>query len=173
MFWLVLAAAVVASALVVMGVGLASRRLAAQREHDDRPNVRSAVTFALRREQGALPTLLDAIHAQLDAVGADASSFAARGAGFELDGVLGEVSFRVSLAPIALDEEEALPSISERFLLLLHARTLGRYRYVAPPDTPTTRTLLSAIDATLRTSDDVGEVTWQSRQDVGADASGA
>ena len=169
MLWLVVAAAVLVSALVVTGVHLASRRIAAQREHDDGPNVRSAATFEVRREQGALPELLDGLHAGLEAIGADASSFAARGAGFELDGVLGEVSFRVSLARVALDDEEALPSSSERYLLLLHTRTLGRYRYVAPPDSPTTRTLLGAIDVTLRASEDVGAVTWQSRQHLGAD----
>lgn len=165
MLWLVVSVAVMLSALVIAGVGIASRRVAAHREHDDQPGVQSAVTFELRREDGYLPALLDRLHARLEAIGADAGSFTAKGAGFELDGMLGADAFRVTLATIHEPDDETLPSSFEGYLLILHARTLGRYRYVAPPANETTAQLLRAIDSVLRTAPEVSQVAWRSRQE--------
>ncbi len=164
MLWLVVSVAVLLSGLVIAGVRIASRKVAAHREHDDQPGVQSAVTFELRREESALPTLLDRLHARLEAIGADAGAFTAKGAGFELDGMLGADAFRVTLATIH-EDDEALPSSFTGYLLILHARTLGRYRYVAPPANETTSQLLRAIDTVLRAAPDVSEVVWRSRQE--------
>jgi len=165
MLLLVVSVAILLGALVITGVGIASRRVAAHREHDDQPGVQSAVTFELPRDEGSLPALLDRLHARLESAGADAGSFAAKGVGFELDGMLGADTFRVTLAPIHEPTDEVLPSSFEGYLLILHARILGRYRYVAPPATQTTTTLLGAIDSALRTAPEVSEVVWRSRQE--------
>lgn len=167
MLWIVLAAAILGSGLVLILVRHASLELARNAEHEDQPGVQSAVTFHLRRDDEALAALLDGLHAALEDAGADASTFQARGEGFELDGMLGVDSFRVSVARIE-PHEDALPASHEPFLLLLHARTLGRYRYVAPPNNETTKTLLAAIAVGLRKSRDVHAITWQSRKDAGA-----
>ncbi len=176
MLWLVVSVAVLGGALLVLLVRVATLRLATHAEHDDQPGVHSAATFQLRKDPEALASLLDRVHAALERAGADASTFQASsaresGEAFELDGMLGVDSFRVTLARITLDDE--LPSSHEGYLLLLHARTLGRYRYVAPPDNETTRTLLAALDRGVRSPNDVLGVTWQRRQDAGATLSEA
>jgi hypothetical protein len=162
-----LALALVGTALVVLGVGAGSRWLAAKKEHDDAPGVRSAATFVIDDDPEAIGAVLARLGHALEAIGADHGSFDARGAGFELDGVLGESAFRVTVA--RLDESDDLPPT---YLLLLHARTLGRYRYVAPPATATTHALLQAMDEALASCPEVASLAWRTRQDEPASFGG-
>jgi hypothetical protein len=160
MILLWLALAVIGAALVLLGAQVGSRWLASWREHDDAPGVRSAATFVVDDEPEAIAAVLAQLEHALEAIGADAGSFDARGAGFELDGMLGESAFRVTVARLAGDDE-----LPPAYLLLLHARTLGRYRYVAPPATATTHALLRAIDEALAACPDVTSLSWRTRQD--------
>lgn len=155
-----IALALVGTALVVLGANAGTRWLAARKEHDDAPGVRSAATFSLDDDPESIASVLAALGHALEAIGVDASSFEAKGAGFELDGTLGESAFRVTVA--RLDDEDGAPPT---YLLLLHARTLGRYRYVAPPPTATTHALLQAMDEALASCPEVASLAWRTRQD--------
>ena len=176
---------VVLCALCALGAAVAvlvvRPRLEKRAELSDTPGVRSALVFELaargrirRRPERAPdaavgdhdddddaedavppPAVLDAISASLEAVGADASHWTSVGGVLELEGMLGTDTFKLTLG--ALD--------GGAFLLVAHARTLGRTRWVAPPATDAMRTILRAVDRGVRTAPGVRRLVWRRRQD--------
>lgn len=146
-------------------------RLERGAELDDPPGVRSALVFALDRDappqvrsspgpdaDPALvvpsPEVLDAIAASLEAAGADVSRWQASGAVLELEGLVGESAFKLTIGAL---EPGA-------FLLVVHARTLGRRRWVAPPPTEAMRSVLLAVDRGVRRAPGVRGLAWRRRQ---------
>ena len=170
-----LVALVVVVALVALVV--VRPRLARSAELADAPGVRSALVFRVARtprlvrvHRGAVdrddddddedlavpsPAVLDAICASLEAVGADPSHWTSVGGVLELHGMLGETTFKLTLG--ALDDGA--------FLLVAHARTLGRSRWVAPPATQAMRSVLMAVDRGVRSGPGVEGLVWRRRQD--------
>lgn len=103
----------------------------------------------------APPDVLDAISASLDAAGADASHWSSVGGVLELQGMVGADTFKLTVGALE----------NGAFLLVVHARTLGRTRWVAPPATDAMRTVLGAVDRGVRTAPGVRRLVWRRRQD--------
>ena len=165
---------VVLLALLALGALAVLRpRLAKNAELGDAPGMRSTLVFQLAPGAGALegtdedggasvppPAVLDAIAASLETAGADASHWTTLGGVLEMHGMLGADTFKLTLGALE----------GGAFLLVVHTRTLGRTRWVAPPATDAMRTVLFAVDRGIRAAPGVAGIVWRRRQDdVGAE----
>lgn len=161
---LLIAIAVAVTLVALAGFVLVRPELAHRDELVDSPGIRSTLVFRLATvhtldddAESTVPPaeLLDAIGASLERAGAEASHWGVVGSVLELQGMLGADTFKLTVGPI---EEHG-------FVLVVHAHTLGRARWVAPPATDAMRALLRAIDRGVRGAPGVIELGWRQRQD--------
>ncbi len=159
---------VVLFALAALGALAVLRpRLQTNAELGDAPGMRSTLVFQVVGSAGTRdeadedggsvppPAVLDAIAASLEAAGADASHWTTLGGVLEMHGMLGVDTFKLTLGALE----------GGAFLLVVHTRTLGRTRWVAPPATDAMRTVLVAVDRGVRAAPGVLGVVWRRRQD--------